>query len=249
MTSPKSLYPDLPIAAQIIRNAPLLTFFLSGEPATLSRCIPPPLSLHREARLGLNMWFLPDADEMTGFGEPGPMGITYLAAEIAGEEGASADGALHFPGRLWLEHWSSSSAARRYARRASGLEIKPGNTSFEFRNDRVIATLLLGDQAVVKAGARIGHHRTRTCAGHSIYYAERDAETGAHEVARFQIPWVSDSFDASDAFVDFDFPDREGASRFTVNGSQTVIGVGFRRITLVPYLASNVVGATVPAAI
>ena len=114
MITPKPRYPDLPTRAQIIRNAPLLTFLLSGASSTLRQCLPSPLSLHPGARIALNMWFLPDAQEMTGFGEPGPMGITYLAAEVAGEEGASADGAMRFPGRCWLEHWSSSPAARRY---------------------------------------------------------------------------------------------------------------------------------------
>ena len=31
--------------------------------------------------------FLSDAQQMTGFGAPGPMGVAYLAAEVAGEEG------------------------------------------------------------------------------------------------------------------------------------------------------------------
>lgn len=241
MTAPKQHYSDLAIRPQIIRNAPLLTFFLAGDPHALGRHVPLPLSPHPDARIVLNMWSLPDPKEMTGFGEPGPMGITYLAAEVLGEEGASADGTLHFPGRFWLEHWSSSPAARRYAHHASGLEIRPGDTHLEYQGDVVTATLRLADQTVVTAQARLGRDRLRTISGHSIYYAERGAVAGEREVARFEVPWVSDAFAADGAVVDFAFPDGEAALRFVANGRQPVTAVSFRRITLVPYLAQKVV--------
>jgi hypothetical protein len=234
-------YPDLAIRPQIIRNAPLLTFFLAGDASALRQCIPPPLAPHPGARIILNVWSLSDPEDTTGFGEPGPIGISYLAAEVGGEEGTSADGATGFPGRFWLEHWSSSAALRRYAHRASGLEIMPGEISLEFRNDVATATLRLADRPVVTAHARLGSSRLKTISGHSIYYAERDAESGGREVARFEVPWISDAYAADDPTVDFAFPEQEPALRFVTNGRQTVAAVSFRRITLVPYLAHNVI--------
>jgi len=241
MTQPTPRYRDLSVRPQIIRSAPLLTFFLSGDPSSLRRGIPSPLSPHPGARIVLNMWFLPNPEEMTGFGEPGPMGITYIAAEVAGEESASADGAMRFPARFWLEHWSSSLAARRYAHRASGLEIRAGDTTLDLRRDVAKATLRLGDRTVVTAQARVGHDCLKTVSGHSIYYALRDAETGGREVARYEVPWISDNYTAEDPIVEFAFPEDETALRFVGNGRKSVMAVSFRRITLVPYLARNVV--------
>lgn len=241
MLTAKPRYADLAVKPEIVRNAPLLTFFLSGDSSALRRCIPSPLSLHSGGRIILNIWSLPDPEGTTGFGEPGPVGIAYLAAEVGGEEGTTADGATHFPGRFWLEHWSSSAALRRYAHRASGLEIRPAEISLEFQNDVVTATLGLAGRAVVTARARFGRNRLKTVTGHSIYYAERDAETGGREVARFEVPWISDAYEADNPTVDFTFPETEAALRFVTNGRQSVAAVSFRRITLVPYLAHDVV--------
>jgi hypothetical protein len=241
MPTLKPRYPDVAVRPQIVRNAPLLTFVLSGDSSALRRGVPLPLSPHPAARIILNMWFLPDPEDTTGFGEPGPMGITYLAAEVGGEEGASADGATRFPGRLWLEHWSSSAALRGYAHRASGLEIRPGQIDLELRNDVATATLRLADRPVVTAHAHLGRSRQGTIAGHSIYYAERDAASGGRELARFEVPWISDAYAADDPIVDFAFPEQEAALRFVTNGRQSVAPVSFRRITLVPYLAHNVI--------
>jgi hypothetical protein len=240
MAMPKQGYPEMAVRPQIIRNAPLLTFFLSADAAVLGQYIPRPLTRHPSGRIILNMWFLPNPEDTTGFGEPGPVGVTYLATEIAGEEGASADHATHFPGRLWLEHWSSSVAVRRYAHQASGLEIVAGDTSLDFDDGVVTAKLRLGDRAVVTARARVGRGRLRTTSGHSIYYAEREADAGRREVARFAVPWISDLYDADEPAVDFAFAEDASALRFVKNGGQPVIGVTFRRITLVPYLSSNV---------
>ena len=241
MSTSKSHYADLAIRPQIIRNAPLLTFYLSGVSPALGQAIPSPLSLHSGTRIVLNMWSLPDPEDTTGFGEPGPTDITYLAAEVGGEEGATADDATRFPGRFWLEHWSSSAAARRYAHRASGLEIKPGKTSLEFRDDIVKATLCLSDREVITAKVRVGRSHQKKISGYSIYYAERDAKSGGREVARFEIPWISDAYAADDPILDFAFPEDEGALRFVGNGRQSIVAMTFRRITLVPYIAHNVV--------
>lgn len=92
MLTPTPHYTALAIRPQIVRDAPLLTFLLSGDSSALRRCVPSPLSPHPAARIILNMWFVPDPEDTTGFGEPGPIGIAYLAAEVGGEEGLTADG-------------------------------------------------------------------------------------------------------------------------------------------------------------
>jgi hypothetical protein len=232
-------YADLRLAPQIVRNVPLLTFFLSGDADRVSRRIPRPLSPLAGAKLVLNTWFLADPQEMTGFGAPSPMGVTYLAAEVAGPEGASSDRSVHFPGRLWLEHWNSSPAARRYAKEASGLLMRPGETEMSLDGDILRATLRIGNHAAVSVKARIGSEKRATLSGHSIYYAERDAAGGGREVARFEIPWVSDAYSAEEPAVEFAFPACDGALSFVENGSQTVEAVAFRRFTVVPYLAQG----------
>lgn len=234
-------YSDLAVKPQLVRNVPLLTFFLSADPRALARVVPAGLSMHRSARIVLNMWFLPDAQELTGFGSPGPLGITYLAAEVAGEESESADRTMRFPARFWLEHWSSSPAAREYARSASGLEIADGDTRLGFRGDLVETSLHLGERTVITARARVGRDRLNTSSGHSIYYAERASPVGGREIARFDVPWVSDAYGAEDPVVECDFAHNEPALGFIANGRQVVTAVTFRRITLVPYLASGAV--------
>jgi hypothetical protein len=232
-------FADLPIAPQIVRNVPLLTFFLPAS-SGIGAEIPEPLSPHRQARLILNMWFLSDAQQMTGFGAPGPMGVAYLAAEVAGEEGGSADGTNHFPARFWLRHWSSSPAARAYADQASGLLIEPGDVVASTIDGVMNIELKLQGRSVVKASARIGDRSIGTASGHSIYYAERDGTDG-REVARFQVPWVSDAYTAQDPSVKFSFPDDPASPSYVSNGPQAIAAVSFRRITLVPYLSSGIV--------
>jgi len=117
-SSERPAYGCLTVAPQIIHDAPLLTIVLPSKPGRLRARIPNPLRPHPAGRLILNMWALSDPRQTTGFGAPGPVGVSYLAAEVVGAEGASNDGAVTFPGRAWLEHWSSSEAARAYGVRA-----------------------------------------------------------------------------------------------------------------------------------
>jgi hypothetical protein len=232
-------YSDLRLRPQIIRNAPLLTFFLSCDRDRLSRRIPRPLSAHARARLILNMWFLDNPDETTGFGATGQMGVSYLAAEVTGPEGASSDGSVRFPGRIWLEHWSSSPPARRYAQEASGLHIMPGETEMRREGDILKATLHIDHHLSISAMARIGSEKRATLSGHSIYYAERHAPVGGREIARFEIPWVSDAYSAKEPVVEFAFPADNKALSFVANGPQVVETVTFRRFTVVPYLSQG----------
>ncbi|MGN6584816.1 MAG: hypothetical protein ACTHJV_14045 [Rhizobiaceae bacterium] len=237
-SSKPSAYSCLTVAPQIIHDAPLLTIVLSSKPERLHARIPSPLRPHPDGRLILNMWALSDPRQTTGFGAPGPVGVSYLAAEVAGPEGASNDGAVRFPGRVWLEHWSSSEAARAYARAASGLEINAGETEHRVEGDRLTACLRLDGRIVIEARARVGTQKLGLRAGHSVYYGERTAGDGGREVARFDVPWVAEGFPADDPEVAFDFEPNAGATELVDNGAQTVIAVSFRRMTLVPYLAS-----------
>jgi hypothetical protein len=184
------------------------------------------------------MWALSDPRQTTGFGAPGPVGVSYLAAEVAGPEGASNDGAVTFPGRVWLEHWNSSETVRAYARAASGLEIDAGETELRVEGDRLTARLRLDGRIVIEARARVGTQKLGLRAGHSVYYGERPAGDGGREAARFDVPWVAEGFPADKPEVVFDFGPGTSAADLVDNGAQAVIAVSFRRMTLVPYLAS-----------
>jgi hypothetical protein len=237
-SSARPAYGCLAVAPQIIHDAPLLTVVLQSKHERLHSRIPNPLSPHPGGRLILNMWALSDPRQTTGFGAPGPIGVSYLAAEVAGPEGASSDGAISFPGRVWLEHWSSSKAARAYARAASGLEINPGETELRIEDNRLTARLRLDGRIVIEARVRVGTQKLGLRAGHSVYYCERRAGDGNREVARFDVPWIAEGFPADEPEVVFDFAPNTGAADLVDNGAQKVIAVSFRRMTLVPYLAN-----------
>jgi hypothetical protein len=191
----------------------------------------------------LNMWSHEDPNEITGFGGFGPMGVSYLAVEVAGREGASADGTVRFPGRFWLSHWSSFGQARDYAGAASGLRIRPGITTVRITDDKFTAELVVDGRRTIVASAQIGRALLRTMSGHSIYYAERAATDGGTEVAQFEIPWVADAFDAKSPAVEFAFDEETPEWRLVGEQRPTVLGVAFRRITLVPYLAQGIIGS------
>ncbi len=178
-----------------------------------------------------------------GFGGFGPMSVSYLAAEVAGAEGASSDGSTHFPGRFWLHHWSSFDCARDYAS-ACGLQICPGETTVRIDDQKFVARLVVDGRVKIIASARIGNKVLRTLSGHSIYYAERTAPGGRIEVAQFEIPWVSDVFDAGSATAEFLFEVGARPLRLVWHRHPKVLGVAFRRITLVPYLAQRVISSS-----
>lgn len=234
----RAAYGCLSVAPQIIHDAPLLTIVLSSKPERLRARVPSPLRPHPDGRLILNMWALSDPCQTTGFGAPGPVGVSYLAAEVAGPEGASNDGTVTFPGRVWLEHWNSSETVRAYARAASGLEIGVGETELRIEGDRLTARLRLDGRIVIEARARIGTEKLGLRAGHSVYYGEHAAGDRGREVARFDVPWVAEGFPADEPEVVFDFEPNTGAADLADNGVQTVIAASFRRMTLVPYLTS-----------
>jgi hypothetical protein len=234
-------YADLPIPPQLVRNAKLLTLFLEADPTRVGAMLPDGLSLRADSRIVLNMWSHSDPNETSGFGGFGPMSVSYLAVEVGGAEGCSADGLSPFPGRYWLHHWSSFGPARDYARTVSGLDIMPGETLAGVEGDRFLAQLSNEGRRVISASAHVGREKQRTLSGHSIYYAQRIAAAGGFEVAKFAIPWVADAFDAHSAEVEFSFPnDKLSASLFGVR-RPVVVGVAFRSITLAPYIAQGVI--------
>ena len=233
-----SSYPDLKIEQQIIRNAPLLSFYLKVNADVMTDRIPKPLAIHPSARLVLNMWFLEDPWQTTGFGSPEPTGITYLAAEVTGPEGHTSDGENRFPGRYWLHHWGNSAAARAYARRASGLAIDSGETLVQTDGSSVDARLSIDGRQVVTADALISCDPGATRSGYSVYYGDRTSN-GEREIARFQIPWVADAHTVKDAHVEFSFDSGSPLLGLVNNGPQQIEFASFRRMTLVPYLANG----------
>jgi len=241
MTPLNPSYADLPLPPQVVRNAPLLTIFLEVDPAIVSGLLPRSLALRPDSRLVLNMWSHSDPNENSGFGSFGKMSVSYLAVEVAGEEGSSADGSTRFPGRYWLYHWSDFGSVRDYARAASGLEIMPGETFVRIDSARLSAGLSIDGTPAITASARVGREKQRTISGRSVYYAQRARSGGGVEVARFEIPWVSDAFDASAAEVEFSFPRNTPPAALFGNHGPLVVGVNFRSITLVPYLAQRAI--------
>jgi hypothetical protein len=233
-------YPTLPIRPQLIRNAPLISFFLKGDPDKIRPLIPSPLSAHPSGRIVLNMWSQTDPNQTTGFGGLGAMNVTYLAAEVTGEEGTSADGSVRFPGRYWLQHWSNYAPAREYGRVVSGLDIMAGETEFVWDGPRLRARFSLDGRLAISAQVRAPDVSDRTVSGHSIYYAQRNCPAGGAEVAQFVVPWISDVLAADDAKVEFAFPDASPVLSLLNNGLQTVEAVTLRRITLLPYLTHHV---------
>jgi len=222
-SSERPAYGCLTVAPQIIHDASLLTIVLPSKSERLRARIPDPLRPHPDGRLILNMWALSDPRQTTGFGAPGPIGVSYLAAKVAGPERASNHGAVKFPGRVWLEHWNSSKAARAYAHAASGLEINAGETELQIEGDRLNARLRLDGRIVIEARARVGTQKLGLRAGHSVYYGECAAGDGGREVARFDAPWVAEGFPADDPEVVFDFGPGTGAADLVENGAQAVM--------------------------
>lgn len=218
---------------QIVRNAPLLTFFLPVERTLVARWLPSTLKLHSKARLVLNMWSIDSASESTGFGTPGPLGVSYLAVEVAGDEGMSLDGAFRFPGRLWLRHWSSHDADRAYAKQIGDLDVRPGDTKVRIDGDRVEATLNLDGALAVRASARLCDTGSAPRSGYSVYYGM--AATPPHKVTRFDIPWISEGRPLEHPSVEFFFGTNEIAAPVVEDGQQAVSEAFFRRMTLVPY--------------
>jgi hypothetical protein len=237
-----SIYPDSPVRPELVRNAQLLTVFLEVDQAVVRALLPEGLAPRPDSRIILNMWSHQSSDEITGFGGFGPMSVSYLAVEVAGQEGSSADGSVRFPGRLWVHHWCSFDRVRDYASAASGLRICPGMTNVQIKGGRFFAQLTVGGRVAITASAQIGNERLRTMSGHSIYYAERLSANGRAEVAQFEVPWVSDVFNAELGAAEFSF--EEGAPEWQLIGHRhpTVLGVAYRRITLVPYLAQRTIG-------
>lgn len=226
---------------ELVRDAPLLTFYFQTTPTKLRPHIPSGLTPSPDARIILNMWFQEKAEETTGFGKPQPLGVTYFAAEIIGEAGGTADGATRILPRFWLKHWNSSDSARRYAAEASALEISHGQTSLSIHHGLATATLTLRGRTVITAQARVGEDRLRTASGHTIYFAKRKGCRDKQQLNRFVVPWVADSYGASAVAVNFDFPINDPLQGLVKNGTQTITSVSFRRITLVPYLATSFV--------
>jgi len=231
-------YPDLHVIPQILRDVPLATFYLAADPSVAS-LLPDGLSLAPDGRIVLNMWSHSDARETTGFGGLGAMGIAYFAVEVAGEGGATTDGKTKFPARCWMQHWSNYAPARAYAAKASGLIILPGQPNVTIVGDRLTGSLELEGRKVISASATVGSERLGVQSGFSVYHAQRVGQDGSAEVARYDVPWVGDSYSAENPAVTLSFGVEDHPAYALFGGrAPTVLGVTFRRMTLVPYLAS-----------
>ncbi|WP_261371071.1 acetoacetate decarboxylase family protein [Sphingobium sp. B2] len=79
-----------------------------ADPAAIREILPPGLTPHPEGRVVLNMWDQNDAGSSSGFGNPGPVSVTYLAIEVEGHDTWTADGTVSAPGRYFAGQWISA---------------------------------------------------------------------------------------------------------------------------------------------
>ena len=231
-------YHDLTIRPEILHDIPLATFYLRADPSVMKAALPEGLVPAPNGRLILNIWSQDDPNETTGFGGFGPMGIAYLAIEVAEKSGRTSDGKARFPARFWKRHWCNYEPARRYAAMASGLQILPGSPSATVEGSQLRGRLELDGEVVNEVSANLDLTSHQSTSGYSVYCASRENRAGELEIAEFEIPWVGKSFSASDGKVVMS-PVQANPAITLLGGSQPeVLSVGFRRMTLVPYLAS-----------
>lgn len=230
---------NLTVRPQILRDVPLLTCHLAGDPRRLESLIPPSLALHPAHRIVLNMWVLDDDATSTGFGEPGPVGISYLAAELDGEQSTVAGSDVRYPARLWLRHWCSSEVVRRYAFEASGMHLEAASISLEYHGGKAHYHLNGADGVVIDAQATIRPKKLTTQAAHSLYFGLRDTSAQA-EIVRYDIPSIGDAYFVEAASVHLGSSAAAIPSDIISIGNHVPIATSFRRLTLMPYVATGV---------
>ena len=230
----------LGVRPQLIRNAPMIIVGFRADKDAIARYLPAPLRPHENGRILLNMWALQDANSTTGFGGFEPMSVTYLAAEVDGHDGVSADGTARWPGRYFLKHWVGSAAARSYALETSGLETDPEPTVVTIDDGRLVAQLEIGGRVCAKIEAQVGDTVRRVASGHSNYFAERYGADPSSGLAHLVIPWVGDVLDVDVKKVELDFPADIVPPELVPQGEVTVETVVYRRLSFVPYLTNSI---------
>jgi hypothetical protein len=163
---------------QLFDDVPMLIAGYRVDPAVARTALPPELAPHPSGRVLLNMWELRDPQRITGFGGFGPVSVTYLAIEVAGHDGRSADGSTTAPGRYWVAHWIDNPSVREYARATGGVESAAGATRLTLGHGLVQTELALAGRTVIRMEATVGHEVVTTVSGHSNYFSEVRGDDG-----------------------------------------------------------------------
>jgi hypothetical protein len=230
---------------QLFADVPMLIARYRADPEVIAAALPPGLEPHPGGHVLLNMWELDDPQRATGFGGFGPVSVTYLAIEVAGHDGRSADGEVTAPGRFWVHHWVSNHDVRSYARAVSDVLSEPGETTLEHHGGDVVTTLRIEGRPVARMRASVGEELLHVRSGHSNYFLVRpDADGGGEQLLQLSVPYVARSYDAKLDNIELTFPEGHPAERFAPPDPTAVDALLWRRITFVPYLPYRVLGST-----
>jgi acetoacetate decarboxylase len=209
---PRKWFPPTP---QLIKDAWMLIIGYKADPETLQAVLPPGLDPHPNSLVQMNMYEVPDGNQTSGFG---PYSLTYLTVEIADHDSLAADGTMAIPGRFFVYYWNSSERVRRYAREAAGIPALPGSCSWSREGNKLISTLTVDDQPVIRAVASVTDTFEGTLGGHLNYYSHRQfaAPDGSSavvsELLEFPLPFVFDLYNVTVEDVEFSFPEGEPAT-------------------------------------
>lgn len=209
---PRKWFPPTP---QLIKDAWMLIIGYKANADAIRAVLPPGVEPHPNSLVQMNMYEIPDGKQTSGFG---PYSLTYLSVEIADHDSLAADGTMALPGRFFAYYWNSSERVRRYAREAAGVPALPGSCSWVREGNKLLSTLTVVDQPVIRAVASVTDNFLMTLGGHLNYYSHRQfaAPDGGSavvsELLEFPLPFVVDLYEATVEDVEFSFPDGEPAA-------------------------------------
>lgn len=178
-----------------------------ADPAAIREILPPGLTPHPEGRVVLNMWDQNDAGSSSGFGNPGPVSVTYLAIEVEGHDTWTADGTVSAPGRYFAGQWISAEdngGFAEFGRLSCGVGSELGDTRYRRTGNRLVADLTVDGHKCITLEADIGEDKLVTLGGHLNYFCDRNDGNDGREIARIAVPFVFEIFDAEIASVQFD---------------------------------------------
>ena len=173
------------------------------------------------------MYVVPDGRQTSGFG---PYSLTYLTVELAGHDSWAAEGAMPVPGTFFVYYWNSSERVRRYTREAAGIPALPGSCSWQREGDKLISTLTVDDQPVIRAVASVTDNLLMPLGGHLNYYSHRQfgAPEGGRavvsELLEFPLPFVMDLYEATVQEIEFNFPEGDPAAELAQRHQGHLVG-------------------------
>ncbi len=173
---PRKWFPETP---QLLKDVWMLIVRYRANRDALQAVLPPGLDPHPDSLVRMNMYVVPDGRQTSGFG---PYSLTYLTVELAGHDSWVNEGAMAVPGTFFVYYWNSSERVRRYTREAAGIPALPGSCTWQREGDKLISTLTVDDQPVIRTVASVTDNLLMPLGGHLNYYSHR--QFGAPEGGR-----------------------------------------------------------------